>query len=146
MRLGFPVKIVGRTGLRSHDSRRWRNNPHLSVSLAYLRDVFLYLDSQNIRMYRMSSDLAPYLTHPTFTQFHNQITECESELAAVGQMARELDLRLSFHAPAHVLLNTPNPDRLAQSIAELNALARDAGPDGDGRGCLDCGARRWALR
>ena len=124
MRLGFPVKIVGRPGLRSHDSRRWRNNPHLSVSLAYLRDIFLYLDSQNIRMYRMSSDLAPYLTHPTFTQFHKQIEECESELAAVGQMARDFDLRLSFHAPAHVLLNTPNPDRLAQSIAELNALAR----------------------
>ena len=123
MRLGFSVKIVGRPGLRSHDSRRWRNNPHLSVSLAYLRDIFLYLDSQNIRMYRMSSELAPYLTHPTFTQFHTQIGECESELASIGHMARDLDLRLSFHAPAYVLLNTPNPDRLAHSIAELNALA-----------------------
>jgi len=123
MRLGFAVKIVGRSGLRNHDSRRWRNNPHLSVSLAYLRDILLYLDSQNIRMYRMSSDLAPYLTHPTFTRFHNQISECESELASIGHMARDLDLRLSFHAPAYVLLNTPNPDRLTHSIAELNALA-----------------------
>lgn len=124
MRLGFSVKIVGRSGLRNHDSRRWRNNPHLSVSLAYLRDIFLYLQSQHIRMYRMSSDLAPYLTHPTLSQFHNQIAECESDLDAIGRMARDLDLRLSFHAPAHVLLNTPDPDRLARSAVELDALAR----------------------
>lgn len=124
MRLGFSVKIVGRPGLRSHDSRRWRNNPHLSVSLAYLRDIFLYLDNHNIRMYRMSGELAPYLTHPTFTQFHNQISECKSDLAGIGQMAREFALRLSFHAPAYVLLNSPDPDRLTQSIAKLNALTR----------------------
>ena len=43
--LGFPVKVIG-TPLRSHDSRRWQNEPHLSVSLAYLRDIFTYLHSR----------------------------------------------------------------------------------------------------
>ena len=133
-RLGFPVSVLGRTGLRSHDSRRWQNGPHLSLSLAYLRDIFLYLQSQNIKMYRMSSDLAPYLTHPQLPQFHRQIEECGPELAAVGQMARDLQLRLSFHAPAHVLLNTPDPQRLQQSLATLQGLAAildgmDLGPE-----------------
>ena len=59
MKLGFPVAVLGRAGLRRHDGRRWRNNPHLSVILAYLRDILLYLDSQDIRMYRMAADLAP---------------------------------------------------------------------------------------
>jgi len=43
MRLGFVVKPLARPELKSHDSRRWQNNPHLSVSLVYLRDVFAYL-------------------------------------------------------------------------------------------------------
>ena len=43
MRLGFAVKIVGQPGLKSNDTRRWQNNPHLSVSLAYLRDILVYL-------------------------------------------------------------------------------------------------------
>lgn len=124
MRLGFSIKILSRPGLRSHDSRRWQNSPHLSLSLAYLRDLFLHLDAQDIRMYRMSADLAPYLTHPGLPQFHNQIDKCAADLAAVGVLARDLDLRLSFHAPAHVLLNSPDSNRLARSIAQLNALAR----------------------
>jgi UV DNA damage endonuclease len=123
MRLGFPVSVLGRTGLRSHDGRRWQNNPHLSISLAYLRDVFLYLESQRIAMYRLSPDLAPYLTHPDLPQFHRQIEECGGELEAVGALARRLGLRLSFHAPAHTLLNTPDPDRLRQSRATLAGLA-----------------------
>ena len=64
MRLGFAVKVLGRAGLKEHDSRRWQNSPHLSVSLAYLRDIFEYLRAQEIGLYRMSSELAPYLTHP----------------------------------------------------------------------------------
>jgi UV DNA damage endonuclease len=123
MRLGFPVGVLGRSGLRSHDRRRWQNAPHLSVSLAYLRDIFLYLESRQITMYRMAADLAPYLTHPDLPQFHGQIDTCATELAAVGELARKLNLRLSFHAPAHVLLNTPDPQRLRQSIAALKGLA-----------------------
>ncbi|RUA17769.1 MAG: UV DNA damage repair endonuclease UvsE [Clostridia bacterium] len=123
MRLGFSVSVLGRTGLHSHDSRRWQNAPHLSVSLAYLRDVLLYLDTQNIRMYRLASDLAPYLTHPDLPQFHHQIEESRPQLQAVGELARRLDIRLSFHAPAYVLLNTPDPVHLRQSIAELQGMA-----------------------
>ena len=37
-RLGLPVKVIG-APVRSHDSRRWQNEPHLSVSLAYVRDL-----------------------------------------------------------------------------------------------------------
>ncbi len=123
MRLGFPVTVLGRPGLRSHDSRRWQNHPHLSVSLAYLRDLFLYLDSQRIRMYRLSDDLAPYLAHPALPQFHRQIDDCAVELAAAGDLARRLGLRLSFHAGAHVLLNAPDPARRARAQAELEGLA-----------------------
>lgn len=124
MRLGFGTRVLGRPGLKSHDTRRWQNDPHLSVSLAYLRDIFQYLAQHDIRMYRMSADLAPYLTHPGLPRFHHQIEECEAELALVGQMARDIDLRLSFHPGAHVVLSAPAPELADRSAQEIVALAR----------------------
>lgn len=123
MRLGFVVKPLARPELKSHDSRRWQNNPHLSVSLAYLRDVFRYLAAAHITMYRMSSDLAPYATHPDMPQFHNQVAECEAELAALGALARESGLRLSFHAIAATVINAPDPRVAANAAADLGVLA-----------------------
>lgn len=119
MRLGFAVKVLGQGGLREYDSRRWQNNPHLSVSLAYLRDIFHYLHRERIRMYRMSSDLAPYLTHPEYTQFHRQLDEAADDLAAAGQQARELGLRLSFHPSQYVVLNSPDEALAVRSAADL---------------------------
>ena len=76
MDLDIPVKIIGLAGLRSHDSRRWQSQPHLSVSLAYVRDIFEYLHSRNIGFYRLSGQLAPYLTHPDMPQFHRHLRLC----------------------------------------------------------------------
>jgi UV DNA damage endonuclease len=118
MRLGFPVKVLGQPGLKSHDTRRWQNHPHLSVSLAYLRDVFLYLDRQDIRMYRMAADLAPYVSHPDLPQFHSQIDDCATELAALGTMAKSYDLRLSFHLQLSTVLNALD-EAIALQTAQL---------------------------
>jgi UV DNA damage endonuclease len=123
MRLGFPVKVLGQPGLKSHDSRRWQNHPHLSVSLAYLRDVFVYLDRQDIRMYRLASDLAPYVTHPDMPRFHGQIEECWEELAVAGTMANQLRLRLSFHLPLVSILNAEDERVAAQSARQVEAHA-----------------------
>ena len=76
LKLGFAVKVLGKPDLKSNDARRWQSNPHLRVSIGYLREIFAYLDEIDVRMYRMSSDIAPYATHPTMPQFHGQIREC----------------------------------------------------------------------
>src|SRR5579875_1415956 len=96
-RLGFAVKVLGQVGLKSNDSRRWQSRPHLRISIQYLHAIFTYLERSNIRMYRMSSDIAPYLTHPDLPQFHGQILESRSELAELGRRANQTGLRLSFH-------------------------------------------------
>jgi UV DNA damage endonuclease len=123
MRLGFVVKPLARPELRSHDSRRWQNNPHLSVSLAYLRDVFTYLTEAKIAMYRISSELAPYATHPDMPQFHRQVEQCAAELEQAGAIAQAAELRLSFHPAQHVILNAPDPDLIARSVADLAVQA-----------------------
>lgn len=121
-RLGFPVKVIGEP-LRSHDSRRWQNAPHLSVSLAYLRDIFEYLRRKQIRFYRLAGQLAPYLTHPDLPAFHRQLEECATELAATGDLIREYGLRVTLH-PAHfVQLNAPDEWLLRRAREELGVAA-----------------------
>ncbi len=124
MRLGFAVRVLGRPGLKASDSRRWQNDPHLSVSLAYLRDILVYLQEVDIRMYRMSSELAPYVTHPDMPRFHGQIEECAAELAVIGEMACRAGVRLSFHPSAYTVLNTPDEERAQRAMDDLQALAR----------------------
>jgi UV DNA damage endonuclease len=113
-RLGFAVKVLGRPGLKSNDARRWQSGPHLRVSLEYLEAIFDYLAETGIQMYRISSDIAPYVTHPEMPRFHNQIAECREELAALGARARALDLRLSMHPSQYIVLNSPD-ERIAAS-------------------------------
>jgi UV DNA damage endonuclease len=119
MRLGFAVKVLGEGGLPSHDTRRWQSGPHLRTSLGYLRDVLGYLDRHDIRMYRMATALAPYASHPELPQFHRQVEESHAELAELGALARELDLRLSTHPGQYTVLDSESEAVRAAAVAEL---------------------------
>ncbi len=122
--MGFAVKVLGKEGLKSNDTRRWQSEPHLRVSIGYLHDIFDYLEKANINMYRMSSDLAPYVTHPDMPQFHKQIDECRDELAALGSRAKKQNLRLSMHPSQFVILNSPDPILIKKSVTDLEAAAQ----------------------
>ncbi len=121
LKLGFAVKVLGVPGLKSNDTRRWQQGPHLRVSLEYLERIFDYLEKHEIRMYRISSALAPYVTHPDMPQFHGQLKECAAELRAIGRRARKLGVRLSFHPSQFIVLNSPDPVLVQKSIADLAA-------------------------
>jgi UV DNA damage endonuclease len=123
LRLGFPVKVMGKPGLKANDTRRWQKGPHLKCSLDHVDRILDYLAAKKLDMYRLSSDLAPYATHPDLPQFHNMVAESDAELAAIGRKARELDIRLSFHPSQYVLLNSPDPALTAKSIWDLSSQA-----------------------
>lgn len=123
MRLGFPVKVMARDDLKSNDSRRSTNNPHLKVSLEYVDQILDHLDRHDIRMYRLSSDLAPYATHPDMPQFHQMVAESDAELRAIGKKANRLNIRLSFHPSQFVVLNSPDPELVRKSIWDLQSQA-----------------------
>ena len=122
-RLGFPVKVMARPDLKSNDTRRWQQNPHLKTSLGHIDCILDHLDQHDIRMYRMSSDLAPYATHPDMPQFHGMVGESRAELAAIGRKARDLGIRLSFHPSQFVVLNSPDPELVRKSVWDLTSQA-----------------------
>ncbi len=123
MRFGFAVKVLGAGGLKDSDARRYQSNPHLKVSIEYLHAIFEYLDKNDLRMYRMSSGLAPYVTHPDLPQFHKQFEEAKDELAELGAVARRMNLRLSLHPSQYIVLNAADEEIARKSIADLVAQA-----------------------
>ena len=123
LRLGFPVKVMGRPELKTQDTRRWQKNPHLKCSLELLDPVLDYLRSERLDMYRLSSDIAPYATHPDMPQFHAMVAESDAELRAFGAKARDYGIRLSFHPSQYVLLNAPDPALTRKSIWDLASQA-----------------------
>ena len=123
-RLGFAVKVLGDGGLPSHDTRRWQSGPHLSISLEHLGRIFDYLERNAISMYRMSSSLVPYGTHPDLPQFHRQLEECTERLAQLGGKARALGLRLSLHPGQYVVLNSESEKVRDAALRDLELQAR----------------------
>lgn len=136
MRLGFPVKVLSLPDVKSNDTRRWANSPHLKVSLEYLDAIFDFLAEHRIGMYRMSSDLAPYATHPDMPQFHGMVRESRAELAAIGAKARALDIRLSFHPSQYIILNSPDRDLVDRSIRDVALQAEMLDLMGMGPECV----------
>ena len=155
MRLGFAVKVMGQPNLKSNDTRRWQQSPHLRVSLGYLAEIFGYLRKHQIHMYRMSSDLAPYATHPTMPQFHTMVRDSANDLATLGRLAREADIRLSFHPSQFIVLNSENDELTRKSLADLDSQAdildlMECGPEavlvvhvGGAYGDRPSGRERW---
>jgi UV DNA damage endonuclease len=122
-RVGFAVKVLGRGGLPSHDTRRWQSEPHLRVSLGYLERIFDYLDEVGIRMYRMASSLAPYASHPEMPQFRRQVDDCVEDLQRLGARARTMDLRLSMHPGQYTVLNSESDHVVRAAVVELEVHA-----------------------
>ncbi|MFP3895478.1 MAG: UV DNA damage repair endonuclease UvsE [Anaerolineales bacterium] len=122
VRLGFSVRVYGTPDLPSHDGRPPYREPNLSMSLAYLRDILHYLHVNDIHMYRMHGDLLPGALRLSEDEIRTQIAASRTELAALGDMAREWDIRLSFH-PYGIALNTPDEDRLHRAVKYLEMQA-----------------------
>ncbi len=123
-----------------------------SRSIEYLHGVFDYLQKQKITMYRMSSDIAPYATHPDMPQFHGQVTEAAAELRALGQRARDMGLRLSFHPSQYTILNSPDPELNRKSVWDIESQAtildrwtpgRRASSSSTSAGCTAKSRPRW---
>ena len=84
----------------------------------------------SLRMVRLGSDILPVYTESTWSWFWQQpdVREyCARGFAAVGDMARSRDVRLSFHPGQFLVLASDNPDIVDRSIEEFEyhvAMAR----------------------
>jgi UV DNA damage endonuclease len=121
MLLGFAVKVLGPDGrgLPTSDARRPQNDPSLAVSLEHCTAALTWLARCDLRYWRLSSDLAPFATHPDRPQFHDPVARHTAELQAFGRLLAAARLRVSLHPSQYIVLGSPDPDVVARSIADL---------------------------
>ena len=74
------------------------------------------------RMMRLTSDVLPAYTHENWmwVYFENDMIRLlETELGKVGELARQHDIRLSFHPGQFCVLASENPNTVENSIMEF---------------------------
>ena len=77
---------------------------------------------EHLRMVRISSDLLPVYTQSVWRYFWRKpdvISYCEQAFMEVGELARMLDVRLSFHPGQFTVLASDNDDIVHRSIEEF---------------------------
>jgi UV DNA damage repair endonuclease len=77
---------------------------------------------ENLRMVRLSSDILPVYTESTWCGYWRRSDVrlyAERAFARVGAVARERDVRLSFHPGQFCCVVSDNPDVVDRSIEEL---------------------------
>jgi UV DNA damage repair endonuclease len=89
-----------------------------------------------LRMVRLSSDILPVFTESTWSYYWKQADVqryCEQGFAEVGRLARERDVRLSFHPGQYTVLASDRQDVVNKSIEEFEYHATMANWMGYGR-------------
>lgn len=75
-----------------------------------------------LRMVRISSDILPVYTHPDYNQFYHQMSVVEflsRSFAKIGDIARDSNVRLSFHPGQFCCLASDRADVVKNSIEEF---------------------------
>jgi len=148
-RIGFACKWIDHpdqvNGIKSTDDAKqyntgsttvtWLNRQTTEVAEQKLWDLMVQnieairklvervgnLDEQ-LRMVRLGSDILPVYTHNTWSWFWRRpdvITYLDHEFSRVGEIARNRDVRLSFHPGQFTVLASDNADIVTRSLEEF---------------------------
>ena len=103
------------------EERLWDIMVHNIESYKNLIEYVGGLENE-LRMVRLGSDVLPVYTEPTWSYFwrKNDVRAyCEKHFKPVGDLARQLDVRLSMHPGQFTVLASDNPDIVERSIEEF---------------------------
>lgn len=148
-RIGFACKWIDRpdqvNGIKPKDDAkqyntgsttvRWLNNQTREVAEQKLWDLMMQNTTAtlklvyrvgelepHLRMVRLSSDILPVYTQADWSYFWQKPdvrAYCEQAFGEIGDVARKLDVRLSFHPGQFTVLASDNPNIVERSIEEF---------------------------
>jgi UV DNA damage endonuclease len=140
-RIGYACKYVDHNGETVKDLNyksttvAWLNRQTRDVATQRLWDIMEHNLSATklviakvgswvpeLRMMRLGSDMLPVYTHADWSWFWQQSAvrdHLERKLAEIGNLARRLDVRLSFHPGQFTVLSSESDDIVRRSIEEF---------------------------
>ena len=90
---------------------------YISKNLSDLKNILIYNNSVNIKLFRISSDVIPFASHP-INKF-NWSNYFKSELLSIGDYIKENHMRVSMHPGQYTVLNSFDDDIVNRSILDL---------------------------
>lgn len=122
--LNTKVTTVAWMNRQSRDVAEQRLWDIIVHNIKYAENLINYVGSlpDGLRMVRLGSDILPFYTEPTWSYYYQDEsvrTYLAREFARVGDLARNLGVRLSMHPGQFVVLASDNPDIVARSIEEF---------------------------
>jgi UV DNA damage endonuclease len=121
-RLGFVASVLSEN-LTTSRTCRLRNasgdriRELIVKNLAALEQVTSFLDQHRILLYRISSNLVPFASHPI-----NKVEwweEYGDRFTCIGTRLRALGIRVSTHPGQYTVLNSPQPSIVEAAVGEL---------------------------
>ena len=122
MRIGYACLTVGveETTIRTcrmASATQERLTEIVVANLAALNRIFEYNYENQIRLFRISSDIIPFGSNKAITfPWQKLFTK---ELQALGKKARAYDIRLSMHPGQYTVLNSPHSHVVENAIRDL---------------------------
>ena len=122
MSIGYACLTIGvhDVNFKSCTSKNVSEEKLLGVirnNLNSLENIIKYNGENNIRLFRISSDLIPFGSSPL-----NQVPWWEvfsEEFSRIGREIKENNIRVSMHPGQYTVLNSPNKDVVYRAIEDL---------------------------
>jgi len=87
-----------------------------------LIEIIKWNHNNGIKVYRMPSDIFPWMSHYNFSDLPDYKKIC-TLLSGAGSLAKKYGQRLSFHPGQFCVLASPTPDVVTAAIGELDKNA-----------------------
>ncbi|UYZ34470.1 UV DNA damage repair endonuclease UvsE [Clostridium beijerinckii] len=123
MSIGYACLTIGvpDTNLKSCTAKSLTEEKLLEIisyNLKSLKNIIDYNIKNNIKLFRISSDLIPFgSSHLNQLSWWNIFSQ---EFAEIGRKIMDNDIRVSMHPGQYTVLNSPNDDVVKRAIEDLN--------------------------
>ncbi|WP_238948441.1 UV DNA damage repair endonuclease UvsE [Clostridium sp. YIM B02569] len=123
MSIGYACLTIGvpDTNLKSCTSKSLTEEKLLEIisyNLKSLKNIIEYNIKNNIKLFRISSDLIPFgSSHLNQLSWWNIFSQ---EFGEIGRKIMDNDIRVSMHPGQYTVLNSPSDDVVKRAIEDLN--------------------------
>lgn len=121
MKDSSPNKTVTLKNLEKFDRSQWfkRVRDISKINIANTIRLLRYNKAYGIKMYRFTSKLVPFATHPEFRGWDWR-SELGEDFEKLGEVVRETEIRVSTHPDHFTILNSPRQDVVETASRDLD--------------------------